>query len=274
MSIKFNGLKKMSETQDHMTPVCFISHAWKSGRQKAGGHKFGLRLAKTLRNFGIQIWIDEEQMPPGTPISPNVKAGIEHHSDVFLFILSKEALESINCMEELHIAIQSKKAIIVIVRDSCQIPMSLRDKIHLDCSDQAFDSVVKRLVEGITKLAREQRVIAALRDRDPDKRVEAARILSDLRHPQSVKIISDRVYEENDPDVKHWFLICLGTLADIGTKEREQVLSVLNAFRDHCSPRVRQGVEIAIAQIFGDILSTDEGCLSFSKTGKGKLNDS
>lgn len=257
-----------------MTPVCFISHAWKSGQQKAGGHKFGLRLAKALHNSRIQVWIDEDQMPPGTPISPNIKAGIEHHSDVFLFILSKEALESINCMEELHIAIQSKKEIIVIVRDSCQIPKSLQDKIHLDCSNQTFDSVVKHLVKGIIKIAREKRVIAALRDRDPDKRIEAARILSDLRHPQSVKVISDRIYEENDLDVKHWFLICLGTLADMGTKEREQVLSVLNAFRHHCSPRVRQGVEIAINQAFIDILSTDEGCLSFSKNENGKIDGS
>lgn len=257
-----------------MTPVCFISHAWKSGKRKTGGHTFGLRLAKALRNHGIQVWIDEEQMPPGTPISPSIKAGIEHHSDVFLFVLSKEALESTNCMEELSIATQSKKPIIVIVRGLCRMPMSLRDKIHLDFGNQAFDSAVERLVEGITKLTREQRVIAALRDRDPDKRVAAARILSDLRYPQALQIISERVREEIDPDVQHWFLICLGTLADMGAREREQVLGVLNAFRDHCSLRVRQGVEIAITQIPGDIVSTDEADLSCAKIGKERPNDS
>jgi TIR domain/HEAT repeats len=232
-----------------MEVVCFISHPWKHETQNNAGHQFGLRLGTALRARGLQIWIDEEQMPPGTTISASVKAGIEHHSDIFLFILSRDALSSLHCMEELQIATQFQKPIIVLIRGACEVPPILRDKIHLELRDTTFDAAMDRLVEGIKKLTKEYRIIEMLNNDAPSIRIRASRILCDLRYPKAIQVLSKRIREEPDPDVLHWIIICLGELAGVEIKERDEVLILLRQLEDHPSPRVRQGIQDARSRI-------------------------
>lgn len=68
-------------------PSCFISHAWGNG-----GHDFAIKLGSALKKNNIDIWIDENEIPPGADIKAKIKKGVEYDSDVFLFVLTPEAL--------------------------------------------------------------------------------------------------------------------------------------------------------------------------------------
>lgn len=165
-----------------MSTSCFISHPWAKGY-----HDFAVRLAGALRTQGFRIWIDEEQMLPGDEIRVRIQNGVRHESDIFLFILTPEAIASQMCINELKIASESGKPVVPIMRESCILPTELGELLYADFSNSTFfDAAVDRLVKGIEKQARYQKVVEILNDTNPDNRIKAASILGEMRHPKAV----------------------------------------------------------------------------------------
>lgn len=228
-----------------MKITCFISHPWAKGF-----HHFAIRLAQTLRTRGIEVWIDEEKILPGDDIRIRIQNGVRHESDILLFVLSSETLQSEACIEEFEIALRVEKPIIAILIDSCKMPLKLSKLLYADFTNPIFfDASVDRLVEGIEKLSQQQRLIALLKNHDPDIRIKAAALLGELHEPKVVTAISERIRIEFDPDVKYWLAIALGRLVDLDTYEGKEALRLLKWLMTDPSPRVKQGATEALCRL-------------------------
>ena len=83
-------------------PSCFISHTWYEGE-----HYFAVHLSEALKKRGIEVWIDQDKISPGSHIKEIIRKGIDHDSDVFLFVMSPQALKSDMCIYELKLCAPS-----------------------------------------------------------------------------------------------------------------------------------------------------------------------
>ena len=177
-----------------------------------------MRLADALREKGIEVWIDEERIYPGMNIKQRIRRGIEHESDVFLFVFSPEALKSQMCMRELEVAvnqmIEHGKPIIPVFFRECEIPDSLREICYADfTNDLYFDAALERLVKGIERSAKFRRICRELSHPDPDGRIKALEELGDLRNPLALGPLKNRLlFEESDPKVKHFLAMVIGEI--------------------------------------------------------------
>jgi len=78
--------------------------------------EFAKQIVQSLNDDGREVWIDWEDIPPGsTSFSDDIKRGLEG-ADAFLCILSPDYMQSTYCVDlEMGYAIQLKKKIIPIV---------------------------------------------------------------------------------------------------------------------------------------------------------------
>jgi len=82
---------------------CFISHSWRNGE-----HDFAIKLADALQLHGIEkAWLDEREIPGGGHIGDRVIRGIQA-CDVFLFVMSPNAVASPWCCLELEEALKQR----------------------------------------------------------------------------------------------------------------------------------------------------------------------
>lgn len=227
---------------------CFISHTWHEGQ-----HHFAMRLADALKREGIQVWIDEEKIYPGMHIKDLVQRGIEHESDVFLFVLSPEALKSQMCMHELNLAINQMtergKPIIPVFFRECDIPDSLREICYADfTNDLYFEAALERLVKGIKRSAKLTQTYRKLSHPNPDERIEAAEQLGDLRNPIALGPLKTRlVSEEFHAKVKHFLAMVIGEIG--GGKAVEILVQAMG--EEELYPR--QGIVWGTAEALGKL---------------------
>lgn len=222
-------------------PTCFLSHPWAHGY-----HDFTMRLSDALTSRGIRTWVDEQRILPGQSLQARLQAGVQHESDVFLFILTPETLASALCVRELVHALDAHKPIIVVKRERCEPPPVLAGFFYADFINATFfDAAVDSLVESIHYFARLGVLVALLRSPDPEHRGKAAELLGKLAEPRAVRHIAAQLARERDDDVKYWFAIALGRLSELASPEGSRAKELLDELDRSESPRVRQGVRQA-----------------------------
>lgn len=203
-------------------PSCFISHTWREGE-----HHFAMRLAEVLERKKIKVWVDEEQIPPGTHIKEAIRKGVNHDSDTFLFVMSPEALKSDMCRYELNLALNQMeeygKPIIPVLFEECEIPDFLRNICYADFRNSLyFDAALERLVKGIKRSAGIRQICVELSHPDPEKRIEISEKLRGLKNPLALGPLKNRLLsEEFDPTVKYWLAIAIG---EIGSGKAVEIL--------------------------------------------------
>jgi len=226
-------------------PSCFISHTWHEGQ-----HHFAMRLATVLKKKGIEVQIDEKIIFPGDPIKETIERGMKHKSDVFLFVMSPEALKSEMCKYELKLALNQMeehgKPIIPVVFKECEIPSFLRNIYYADFRNPLyFDAAVERLVEGIKRSAKIRQICLELNHPNPDKRIEISKKLWDLKNPLALGPLKNRLlFEESDPIVKYWLAIAIG---EIGGK---RAIDILRQAMEETNPFAQLGVIEAMIEVF------------------------
>jgi len=109
----------------------FISHSWSD-------KPLARRIAETLRNFAIPVWLDEAEIKLGDSLIEKIRAGIDS-VDYVLALLSKEAVASEWVKRELDIAmnqeIEGKKVkVLPILAGPCTLPGFLKGKLYADMS--------------------------------------------------------------------------------------------------------------------------------------------
>jgi hypothetical protein len=128
-------------------PSIFLSH---NHQDKL----FVRELASYLRNYGIQVWVDEVEMKIGDSLTEKVGSAIKENA-FFGVVLSKNSINSTWVERELQIALQrefrEKRVVVLpIMLDSVELPPFLSDKLYADFSTpDKFYSELGKLVSTL-----------------------------------------------------------------------------------------------------------------------------
>jgi hypothetical protein len=121
---------------DAEAPKLFFSYA-------RADSVFALRLAKDLRSAGIQLWIDQLDICPGSRWDQAVEGALKGCSEV-LVILSPASVRSNNVLDEVSFALEDNKRVVPVRRDECEIPFRLKRLQYIDFA-RSYDN-------GLTEL--------------------------------------------------------------------------------------------------------------------------
>ncbi len=111
---------------------------------------FVLKLATSLKNLGISIWLDQWDIPIGVDWNRAIDKALYDCSS-FLIVLSPLSIESNEVRSELYTALDENKHVIPLLYKPCRIPRQLKLFQHMDftsCSpndDTALEQVLKAL---------------------------------------------------------------------------------------------------------------------------------
>lgn len=92
---------------------------------------FVLELAKDLRIAGINIWLDQLDIPAGSHWDSSIQKALES-SDTLLIVLSPASVASENVMDEVSFALEEGKQVIPVLKENCEIPFRLRRVQRID----------------------------------------------------------------------------------------------------------------------------------------------
>ena len=92
---------------------------------------FVLKLAKELRAAGADLWLDQLDIPAGRRWDRAVEEALEA-SPCMLVVLSPEAVDSHNVMDEVSYALEEGKQVIPVLYRPCKIPFRLRRVQYVD----------------------------------------------------------------------------------------------------------------------------------------------
>jgi hypothetical protein len=92
---------------------------------------FVLRLAKELREVGINLWLDQLDILGGQHWDHAVEEALQTCQGM-IAVLSPDALASHNVMDEISYALEERKIVIPILLHSCTVPFRLRRLQYID----------------------------------------------------------------------------------------------------------------------------------------------
>jgi hypothetical protein len=201
-----------------MNIKCFISHSWRDGE-----HDFAIKLADALQLHGIEkAWLDEREIPGGGHIEDRVMRGVQA-CDVFLFVMSPNAVASPWCCLELEEALKQRSEsgiqIVPLLLKNCSVPEELKDILYIDFRDETrFEEVLEKLRTSIQEAYRVRATVVEVLDSDNESRYDAAQKLAVLKNRFTVPILARRLDPKNEPDptVRYWLAYALGQIGGEG----------------------------------------------------------
>lgn len=110
--------------------------------------EFAQKLAKDLQAEGYSIWIDQISVEPGKRWDSEVEKALES-SDVFLVVISPDAVSSENVMDEFAFALEENKKIVPVLHRNCKIPLRLRRLHYIDFTDD-YGSALTHLKQSLS----------------------------------------------------------------------------------------------------------------------------
>jgi hypothetical protein len=122
-------------------PFTFICYARKD-------EDFVLQLASELKAKGVAVWLDQWNIPAAADWDLEIDNAL-NSCHYFLIVLSPTSVKSREVRGELRIGLDSRKKIIPILYQSCEIPRSLRLIQYID-----FTSGIKNEDNRIEKILR------------------------------------------------------------------------------------------------------------------------
>ena len=108
--------------------------------------EFALRLARDLRSAGVNIWMDQLDIPPGVPWDGAVEQALRT-CDRLLVILSPASVASENVMNEVAFALERSKRIVPVLYHPCEIPLRLVRLHYVDFTDDYNQGLTELLAE-------------------------------------------------------------------------------------------------------------------------------
>lgn len=107
-----------------MPSKTFFSYARDNG-------EFVLRLAKDLRASGVDLWLDQLDIPAGARWDSEIEKALDS-AERLIVVLSADSVGSVNVMDEVSFALEHGKRVVPVLFQECKIPMRLRRLQHLD----------------------------------------------------------------------------------------------------------------------------------------------
>lgn len=125
----------------------FITHSWKD-------IEFARRLFNDLTAYGLEGWLDDVTLQGGHRLAEQINKGLEW-CDVYLPIISRAALNSPWCWEEINAAIalankrnrQGRPRIIPVLVEDCEdeLPALLAARLYFNFTNR-YDAALKELL--------------------------------------------------------------------------------------------------------------------------------
>ncbi len=110
---------------------------------------FALRLAEDLRAAGVEIWIDQLDIPPGVRWDDAVEDALDL-CKYFMVILSPVSVESKDVKDEIAYALDAGKKIIPVFYKECKIPLRIRRLNYIDFTSD-YNSGKTKIIEAMKK---------------------------------------------------------------------------------------------------------------------------
>jgi len=126
----------------------FITHSWKD-------IEFARRLFNDLTARGLEGWLDDKTLQGGHRLAEEINKGLEW-CDVYIPILSRAALESPWCWEEINAAItlanrrerRGRPRIIPVLIEECEVPPLLAARLYFNFANRYEDALNELLSKG------------------------------------------------------------------------------------------------------------------------------
>lgn len=183
--------------------------------------EFTLKLAKSLRSAGANLWIDQLDIPGGADWDDAVEQALKLAQSV-LVILSPAAVESTNVMNEVSFALQQGKRVVPVLYKTCEIPLRLHRKQHIDFTAE-FDLGLEKLLHdfNIKPTPGEPKLSEVIAPEPPRLQIKIPRQSAETarKHNPSVKRTEERSeLQENLPEENRsqFRRICAGLLKTTG----------------------------------------------------------
>jgi hypothetical protein len=93
--------------------------------------EFALQLAKDLRSRGVQIWLDQLDIPGGARWDDEIEAAMRV-TKTTLVILSPDSVASEHVRDEVNLALRDNDRIIPVLYRACEVPMRLSRMQYVD----------------------------------------------------------------------------------------------------------------------------------------------
>ena len=106
-----------------------------------------LEIARRARAAGIDLWVDQLDIPPGVLWDTAIESALKGATHV-VFLLSPDAVESHNVLDEMSFALESRKSIVPVLMRPCDRPFRIRRYQYIDATagmEAAIDQLVARL---------------------------------------------------------------------------------------------------------------------------------
>ena len=110
---------------------------------------FALHLAKDLKAAGLDIWLDQLDIPTGARWDDEIQKALDQ-SGIFLIILSPESIQSQNVKDELGYAIDAGKHILPVVIEPCNVPFRLRRFQYVDFTNKSYPDSLAEIQHLLT----------------------------------------------------------------------------------------------------------------------------
>ncbi len=108
---------------------------------------FVLKLANDLKNAGVNIWLDQLNIPPGAHWDNEIEAAL-HSATCVLAIISPQSMESKNAMDEISFALEQDKKVIPVLLTNTETPFRLRRLQRIDFTGD-YEKGVNQLLKAI-----------------------------------------------------------------------------------------------------------------------------
>src|SRR5882672_9889987 len=126
-----------------------ISYSWENSAERRA---LAIELGRVR---GVKVLVDKDEIEPGDPIHPRISRMIEQ-SDCVVVLLTSEALQSREVLDEITRAHEQKKIVIPVVSEGTPLealPWYLRDTNYISYNPRKFDEVAERLKSALEKRA-------------------------------------------------------------------------------------------------------------------------
>src|SRR5258708_3494375 len=106
---------------------------------------FVRRLASSLDDLGVELWLDIEDIPAGMKWSTAITQGLRL-SDLMILVISPESMTSTTVEDEWQYFIDKKKPIIPILLRPAKIHFQLSRIQYIDFSNQEYAVALQKLL--------------------------------------------------------------------------------------------------------------------------------
>jgi ketosteroid isomerase-like protein len=108
---------------------------------------FVLKTASALRRDGVNLWVDQLDIPKGARWDEAVEGAVKDCS-CMLVVLSPDSVNSPNVLDEVYYALETKKKVVPVVIRPCEIPFRLKRIQHIDFTGDE-DSAYSELLAAV-----------------------------------------------------------------------------------------------------------------------------